>query len=70
MVFLNLFLFLSFLGFASSSSLDLIQLKTCVWLSGAAYCGKDNYQTMKLAGPATGFVYKDTLYDHKTDLQG
>ena len=70
MEFLNFVLFLSFLGFVSSSSLDLTQLNTCVWLSGAAYCGKDNYQTMKVAGPAAGFVYKDTLYDHKTDLQG
>jgi hypothetical protein len=25
---------------------------------------------MKLGGPASGFVYKDTLYDVKTDLQG
>ena len=25
---------------------------------------------MTLAGPATGFIYKDTLYDSKTDLQG
>jgi hypothetical protein len=49
---------------------DTTQLTTNVWLSGAAYCGKDKYNTMKLAGPASGFVYKDTLYDVKTDLQG
>lgn len=46
------------------------QLNTSVWLSGAAYCGKDKYSTMKLSGPASGFIYKDTLYDVKTDLQG
>ncbi len=46
------------------------QLTNGVWLSGAAYCGKDKYPTMKLAGPATGFVYKSTIYDPKTDLQG
>jgi hypothetical protein len=71
MSFLNNFLFFSLLGFLKASNIyDLTQLTTGVWLSGAAYCGKDNYKTMKLDGPATGFVYKDTLYDIKTDLQG
>ena len=46
------------------------QLTNGVWLAGAAYCGKDKYSTMKLSGPATGFVYKSTIYDAKTDLQG
>lgn len=45
-------------------------LNTGVWLSGAAYCGKDAYPTMKLSGPAEGFVYTSTLYDPRTDLQG
>ena len=71
MGFLNNFLFFSLLGFLkASNTYDSTQLTTGVWLSGAAYCGKDNYKTMKLDGPATGFVYKDTLYDIKTDLQG
>jgi predicted lipase len=52
------------------SNYDSNQLSTCVWLSGAAYCGKEKYQSMILAGPGTGFIYKDTLYDPKTDLQG
>lgn len=52
----------------SAYSEDL--LNTGVWLSGAAYCGKDEYATMKLAGPAEGFVYTSTLYDPRTDLQG
>jgi hypothetical protein len=43
---------------------------TAVWLSGAAYCGKDNYKTMKLSGPATNFIVDTILYDPKTDLQG
>ena len=68
MVFYNLFLFLSLLGFVKSY--DSAQLNTGVWLSGAAYCGKDKYSSMILKGPASGFVYKDTLYDVKTDLQG
>lgn len=60
----------SFLYFANSTQFDLEQLNTSVWLSGAAYCGKEKYETMRLSGPATDFVYKDTLYDSKTDLQG
>ena len=52
------------------SVLDINQVFTNVWLSGAAYCNKDNYKTMVLSGPATGFLYRDTLYDIKTDLQG
>ncbi len=60
----------SFLYFANSTQFDLEQLNTSVWLSGAAYCGKEKYETMRLSGPATNFVYKDTLYDSKTDLQG
>ena len=49
---------------------DQSQALTSVYLSGAAYCGKEKYSTMKVAGPATGFVYEETLYDVKTDLQG
>ena len=41
-----------------------------VWLSGAAYCDKKDYPKMVVAGPAYGFVYKYTIYDTKTDLQG
>lgn len=49
---------------------DIEQANIGVYLSGAAYCGKDNYKTMIIGGPASGFVYQDTLYDIKTDLQG
>jgi len=41
-----------------------------VWLSGAAYCNKEKYKTMKLNGPVNDFIYKETIYDIKTDLQG
>lgn len=41
-----------------------------VWLSAAAYCGKDNYNTMRLNGPAAGFILKEIIQDAKTDLQG
>jgi len=67
--FLKLLSILS-LFIQSISSYSLEQLVNGVWLSGAAYCGKDKYPTMKLSGPATGFIYKSTIYDHKTDLQG
>lgn len=67
-MFLNLFIFL--LSPFIINSYEEIQAHTTVYLSGAAYCGKNNYDTMLLDGPATGFVYEDTLYDIKTDLQG
>jgi hypothetical protein len=41
-----------------------------VWLSGAAYCDKNSYDKMIVAGPASGFLYKNTLYDPNSDLQG
>lgn len=65
-----MFFLLSFLLFNNVFSLNTDQLNTGVWLSGASYCGKDNYPTMKLGGPASEFIYSDTLYDIKTDLQG
>ena len=68
MVFIYFYLFLIFLS--KALSYDYTQLNTGVWLSGAAYCGKDKYNTMILGGPATGFTYKETIYDAKTDLQG
>lgn len=46
------------------------QANICEYLSGAAYCGKEQYDTMRLAGPASEFVYYYTLYDISTDLQG
>jgi hypothetical protein len=68
MVLINFFLFLACIS--SVLTYDSTQLNTCVWLSGAAYCGKDKYKTMILNGPASGFTYKETIYDVKTDLEG
>lgn len=68
MLFLFSFFIFSFLSI--SFSYESTQLKTGVWLSGAAYCGKDKYKTMIISGPGSGFTYKETLYDVKTDLQG
>lgn len=65
-------IFVFFFAFLSSSLLayDIAQLNVGVWLSGAAYCGREKYKTMLLGGPASGFIHKETLYDVKTDLQG
>jgi hypothetical protein len=54
----------------SVNTYDLVQANICEYLSGATYCGKENYKTMRLDGIASGFVYQDTLYDINTDLQG
>jgi hypothetical protein len=49
---------------------DIEEAKRSVYISGAAYCGKENYRSMELTGPAKGFIVEDILYDVKTDLQG
>jgi hypothetical protein len=64
------FYFLFFILLSKVICYDTTQLNTGVWLSGAAYCGKEKYKTMILGGPASGFTYKETLYDVRTDLQG
>ncbi len=63
-------IFYLFLFSTHSSAFDLRIANTSVWLSGAAYCGNDNYDNMIIGGTAKGFVYFDTLYDIATDLQG
>jgi len=52
------------------SCYDLNTANTGVWLSGAAYCKKEEYPTMELSGPANGFQYYETIYDKSTDLLG
>lgn len=63
-------LFAGMLLLSNAYKYDINEAHRSVYLSGAAYCGKDNYKSMKLTGPATGFVVEDVLYDIKTDLQG
>ena len=60
--------FLLFIAQVTAFTLD--QANITVWLSAAAYCDKDIYNTMKLTGPASGFIVKDVIYDYKSDLQG
>jgi hypothetical protein len=49
---------------------DYNTLLSNVWLSGASYCNKDNYKTMKIGGLANDFEVKHILYDKFTDLHG
>lgn len=60
--------------FAAISLLRCIAMRdsmnTSVWLSAAAYCGIDKYNTMNLTGPATGFQVMHTFRDLPTDLEG
>ena len=51
-------------------TLDKDFADTSVLLSGATYCDKNIYKTMKFTGLARGFEVEDVLYDKSTDLQG
>jgi hypothetical protein len=67
-----LFIFLTlFNSFKDNiAQLNINQANIGVWLSSAAYCGKESYNNMILDGPAYGFVVKDILYDPKSDVEG
>jgi hypothetical protein len=54
----------------SVSALVQVEANISVWLSGAAYCNKEAYDTMKIGGPAKYVVVTDIIYDKYTDLQG
>lgn len=64
------FCILSFALLLRTSAYDLRQMNTSLWLSSAAYCGKDKYATMQLTEYAKGFEVKSVIYDKPTDLQG
>jgi hypothetical protein len=68
-MFLYLLLLLNLLG-VSINAYNIKQANISVYLSGAAYCNKDNYSIMKLDGPANGFITDSILYNVKTDIQG
>lgn len=65
-----LFLFLCILPLINSIMYNNNTAEIGVWLSAATYCDRQNYSTMVLSGPATGFQYYSTLYDIKTATQG
>jgi len=64
------FIIAGLVGIASTFAYNINHANTSVWLSGAAYCSKAQYDVMKLSGPAEGFHLEDILYDPKTDVQG
>jgi len=71
MKYSNVYLFFCFLyKHISNAIYDPSQLDIGVFLSGASYCGKEKYSSMKLKGPAMNFIYESTIYDENTDLQG
>lgn len=70
MTLIGLLTYLLFISIIKVNCYDPQTALTSVWLSGAAYCGKDIYYNMKLGGPAQGFKTHIALYDYKSDLQG
>ena len=59
-----------FMFIYTSYGYDINQLNIGVWLSGASYCHKTKYNTMKIGYPANNFIYNETLHDIVTDVQG
>ncbi len=49
---------------------DGSQATKSLWLSAAAYCGKDAYPSHVFKGVTSGFVYTKTISDSATDTQG
>ena len=54
----------------SVASYNINEANVTLHLSGAAYCGKEYYNTMKIYEPANEFQMDTTVYDISTDLQG
>lgn len=67
---MNCIFFLTLSAIYAINAFSNNQLMTGVWLSSAAYCDPKDYSSMILGGPATGFIYKNSIYDAKTDLRG
>jgi hypothetical protein len=69
-LYIGLYILFFMINFNKIEAYDIEQSQISVYLSGAAYCDKKDYQYMKLIGPAKDFIYETLLYDIKTDLQG
>lgn len=67
---LIIFLYLTFLISISIGLYNSTQAQIGVFLSGAAYCGKDKYLSMNLTGPAKNFIVSSVLHDKSSDLEG
>lgn len=76
MLFLCLFLvvFYAVLGlqgdYPPQPPFNLQLANSSLWYASAAYCDTETYSTRMFKGPSAGFVYKGTIYDEKTDIQG
>ena len=71
LVVLVVFIVASFAAYNETlASYDNNQAQISLWLSAAAYCGKDKYKTHAFKGPTTGFVATYVIYDAATDTQG
>jgi len=55
---------------STTSGYDGTQAQKSLWLSAAAYCGKDAYASHTFQGPTSGFVHTYTIYDRTADTQG
>eukprot|EP01035_Chromulina_nebulosa_P017269 gene17269-22803_t len=55
---------------STKNSFDIKQANISLWLSTAAYCGKDNIESHEFKGPTEGFVVTDVISNIKTDTQG
>lgn len=50
---------------------NINQANTSLWLSAAAYCGKQNYPILAFKqGPTAGFIYTATISNELTDTEG
>lgn len=70
MLLIQIILLTAYILFLETKAFDIKNANISVYLSGAAYCEKNKYKTMKLAGTASEFTYYNTLYDITTDLNG
>lgn len=55
---------------STQAAYDGNQAKISLWLSAAAYCGKDKYASHTFQGPTKGFVYTATISGPTADTQG
>lgn len=68
--YLHLLTYFLIYSIQTAMTYNLQRAEIGVWLSGYAYCDKENYFTMNLTGPVAEFIVTDILYDRQTDLQG
>lgn len=52
------------------SSFNLAQANISIWLSAAAYCDRNDYQTRTFQGPTSGFVVTEVIHTMIYDTTG